>query len=162
MSDADFVDELRRKLASALAEGVTEETIAKAKKQLENLCYGVIEDVGWKLKDDLAENLAWQVHQWTRRAIEAMLDGNEDLFRRYLHAEKDGFTGRGKGHVGADGKPFEYGCTVWRRKLVDAFPEILKNERILDLEDQVKRQAEHIQNLQQQNEQLRERLRWAS
>lgn len=152
---SDMTYELRDRLSAALAEGVSDQAIAKAKKQMRDLCDEALDDFEWRIKDDLASNLAWQVHEWFRRAFEAMLDGNEDLFRRYLHAEKNGYTGRGKEHhIGHDGQLFEYGCTVWRRKLVDAFPEILKTERILDLEDQVRSLVEQIRKLEARNDKL--------
>lgn len=153
---ADMVYELRGKLADALKEGVTDEAIAKAEKQMRDLCDAAMDDIKWRLKDQLAENLAWQVQDWFRRAIEAMFDGNEAEFRRYLNADPKGYTGRDNAdsYIGQDGKPFEYGCIVWRRKLVDAFPEILKSERILDLEAQVKSMGEEILKLRQRNESL--------
>ena len=153
--DDNIAYELCGKLAALLAEGVTDEALAKAKKQMRELCDAAIDDMEWRLKGDLAENLAWQVHDWFRRAMEAMLDGNEVEFRRYLHADPNGYTGRGRDtSVGPDGKPFEYGCIVWRRKLVDAFPEILKSERILDLEDQVKMLGERVRKLDGRIDQL--------
>ena len=84
-------------------------------------------------------------------AVEELLAGNVEMMRFYLNCEKrgeaySGWTGRSDGYTGPTsglehsvihGKLHEYGCLALRKKIVEAFPDLLKDERARDLEDQV-------------------------
>jgi hypothetical protein len=81
------------------------------------------------------------------RAVEQIMEGNEDQMRRYLSCEKRDIDGRyyvstgrsdSAGHPVIHGKLFEQGAVALRKKIVDAHRDLLVSERILDLEDQVK------------------------
>lgn len=150
--DTEFRDKLRELFDSALPEDVQK----KLTKKAQDLAYDFRDSVEWWIKDELSEQLSGYVQDMTDRAIESMLAGNEEMFRRYLKCEKGGWNGRdGEQHV-IHGRLFEANSVELRRKLSEAFPDLLKNERVLDLEAQVaglvvevnKREAE-IERLQQ-------------
>lgn len=151
--------EMHDQLAEALQKGVSDETIAKIKEQFDDALTAAINDLEWSLKDDLANNLAWHVQDQFRRAFEAMLKGNEQEFRRYISADPRGFTGRDNGHISViHHRLFESGPLELRRLLCDAYPDLLKNERILDLEAQVKALVEEMNKMEARNNDLVQRL----
>lgn len=113
-----------------------------AEARLKKKCYEITDDIygyiEYQLKDDLAGNLAALVQRMADNAIEALLAGDEQRMRAYLKCTNY-YTGREDMDrlIVNGGKLYEYGPVILRRKIVDAFPDLLKNERILDLEAQV-------------------------
>ena len=155
MSDRLIEYEMYEKLAEALQKGVSDETIAKVKKQVADALTAAIDDLEWSLKDDLANNLAWHVRDQFTRAVEAMLKGNEAEFRRYINADPRGWTGRDANLVSTiSHKLYESGPIELRRRLCDAYPDLLKNERILDLEAQVAALVETVNRMEARNSDL--------
>ena len=131
------MNEIRSQLEQTLDAGLTDETLVKVRKQMAELASdmaGTLED---RIKIDISYNLAELVERMADDAIEAMLNGDEKLMRKHLSCVNGCWTGRDKDHRVIHGKLFETGCIEMRKRIVDAYPEILKNERILDLEDQV-------------------------
>lgn len=150
--------EMRDKLAATLAEGLDDERLEAFRKKLDGVVEDVFENLTWWIKDEFSLNLAGEVYTWFERAFEAMLAGNEELFRRYLYAEGSGWTGRNGRHSVIHGKLHEAKCIELRRKLCDAYPDLLKNERILDLEDQVAALVKTVNDLEARNSNLVARL----
>ena len=151
--------EMHDQLSEALQKGVTDEAIAKVKKQVSDALTDAIDNLEWSLKDDLANNLAWHVQDQFRRAFEAMLKGNEREFRRYISADPSGFTGRDMNLISViHHRLFESGPLELRRLLCDAYPDLLKNERILDLEAQVKALVEEMNKMGERNASLIDQL----
>lgn len=148
--------DLREKLGAVLAAGVSDEAMKSITKQVEHIRCEIEDDIMYRLKDDLAPNLAVYAAEMAQKAVEMILEGNDDQLRRYLSCEKRGddgayigWTGRSDppGYVNrtiADqhpvihGKLFEQGAIALRKKIVEAHRDLLANERVLDLEDQVK------------------------
>lgn len=150
-------DALQDQLAAILNSGMADEAIKAFTKRLDDAMVAAQEDIMWRLKDELAQNLAAWVADMAQRAVEMMLEGNEDQMRRYLSCDKRGADGQYSGWTGRSdsvqygrkreahewhsvihGKLFEQGAVALRKQIVDAHRDLLVNERILDLEDQVK------------------------
>jgi hypothetical protein len=151
--------EFRDKLRETFNAGLPEDVVKPLAEQIEGLFRDAADKVEWWLKDDLADQLMYYVQEMTDRAIESMLSGNEEMFRRYLGCEKYGYTGRDRGSDVIHGRLFETGGIQKRHELVDAFADLLKNERILDLESHVKGLTELVNKKDRETELLRERLR---
>lgn len=132
------MNDIRSQLESTLDSGFTEETLKTVRNQLRDIVGEMVSALEDTIRTNIAYNLATQTEQQAERAIEAMLAGDEEQTRRALHCPLNGYTGRDKDHPVIHGHLFETGGIEMRRKLVDAFAELLKSERILDLEDQVK------------------------
>ena len=136
--------------------GISADAMKAINKQVEHIRCDIEDDVMYRLKDELAPSLVAWVVDMAKRTVEQILEGNEDQMRRYLSCEKRGddneyygWTGRHnpKGWAERDivdkhpiihGTLFEQGAVALRSKIVDAHADLIKNERILDLEDQVK------------------------
>ena len=114
-----------------------------AEKHLKKKCQDITDDIygyiEYQLKDDLTANLASLVQQMVDKAITALLNGDEELMRQYLACQEYGYTGRQdmERFIVIHGILQEHEPLVLRRKLVDRYADILKTERILDLEAQV-------------------------
>jgi hypothetical protein len=107
-----------------------------------------------------------------KRTVEMLLAGNEDQMRRYLHCERGHWNGRSDGDSGwgrkreiyewhsvIHGQLFEQGGVAVRKAIVEAHAELLKNERILDLEDQVRSLVEQVNRANTEREKMFERCR---
>jgi len=147
----DFVEQLSRSLNA----GLTEEGAARVKKQAEDILREVLEDIEWRLETDSAVNIAWHVQDLFKRGFEAMLEGNEEEFRRHIYAS--GYTGRDHSNLGpvVHGRLFEGGPLKLRRRLAQAYPELIRNERIADLESHVEALVEQVNKLEAENKRLR-------
>ena len=150
---------LQYQLADTLAKGFTDESIAAAKKQLKNILYDLESDIEYTLKDGMAELLA----DWTQRmadeAINKMLEGEDETMRRYLRCQENGYTGRGREHPVIHGKLSELGAIALRKQIVDAHADLLKTQRILDLEDQVRSLVEQVNKEAKRADDFWEQLR---
>lgn len=129
--------DVRVAMANLLAEGLTEQALTKIKKQVKDICDEIESDLDWGIKDNLSGNLADHVCNMANKAVEALLSGDEKLMRQYLSCREYGYNGRDHQHQVIHGTLSEYGPFTLRKQIVDAFPELLKTERILDLESQV-------------------------
>lgn len=178
----DKIDrELITQLAETLSKGVTDEAVTALKKKVEEITCYIEDDIMWRLKDDLAHNLAAHAADMAQRAVEMLLEGNEDQMRRYLSCDKRGpdgeyigWTGRSDSRVWGNprrdedwhpvihGQLFEQGAVALRKKIVDAHRDLLVNERILDMEDQIKSLVAQNVKLTKELEELRQRVRDAA
>jgi hypothetical protein len=173
-------DELREGLEKVLAAAVTDETMKSVKKHIDEITDRIEIDLMWRMKDDLARNLAIYCAEMAGDAVKQLLAGNEDQMRRYLSCEKRGEDGQYIGYTGRfdpeswggrkdpaeqhpviHGRLFEQGCVVLRKKIVEAHRDLITSERILDLEDQVQSLVAQNVKLIQERESLRERVRYA-
>lgn len=121
--------------------------------------YGVI--------DRMSETIKGFVRGMAGRVVEEILEGREDQMRRYLGL--DGYTGRSDGqskyvrerspaemHPVIHGELFETGAIALRKKIAQAHADLIQNERILDLEDQVKSLVDQVRQKDREIANLRE------
>ncbi len=148
----------RTEVAKALENGITEDALAKIRKQTEAIVCDIEDDIACSLQSNLAERLAGHVHECFSKAFEAMLRGNEDEFRRWIHADEFGYTGRDREHSVIHGKLFEAGPLELRKIICDAYPDTLKSERVFDLEAQVESLVMKIVKLEDRNDNLIQRM----
>jgi hypothetical protein len=134
-------EELKDRLRDVLAAGVSDDAMKVIKKATDSILYDIEEDIQYRLKDELAPHLVAWVADMAAKAVEQMLEGNEDQMRRYLSCEKRAegggylWTGRSdspywtrndaEGHPIIHGKLFEQGAVALRRKIVDAHRDLL-------------------------------------
>lgn len=171
--------ELTDGLEKAIAAGLSPQAMESFSKKIKDLSVELEEGLMWSLKDNLAYNLAAWVADMAERAVEAMLQGNEDQMRRYLSCDKRGsdgqyicFTGRTDGvHFGAPrdpahpvihGKLFETGALELRHQVAKANEALIRDERILDLQDQVKSLVAQVNKANAERESMWQRLRNAT
>ena len=152
-----------RKFRSAIEEQVdqalTEDALAGVRKRISDVFSDLQSDFEYHLRNDAAYNLGLFVQQMAEDAIKAMLAGDEDAMRRYLQCEPGHYTGRDRDHLVIHNQLFETGAVALRKSIVDAHPEFLKTERILDLEDQVASLVKQVNRLNARCEELlRERV----
>jgi hypothetical protein len=176
--DATLKSDLMDCLAAAFASEDTQKIIDK---QVKEITGRVESDLECAIKDNLAINLAAWTADMAARAVESILEGNEDQLRRYLSCEKRaedgsyaGWTGRSDGnywgrkredrewHPVIHGNLFEQGAVALRKKIVDAHRDVLVNERIIDLEDQIKSLVAQVNKLETDKEALWQRVRDAA
>lgn len=102
----------------------------------------------WRLREDMPGHLASVAREAAAKSIEAVLSGDEQELRRWLTCDSGAYTGRaGEGYYARSqeeahpiihGSLFEQGAVLLRKQIVDAHADLLKTERILDLEDQLR------------------------
>lgn len=109
----------------------------KIKKEIDNLLYIIEGDLEYELLERLRNSLSDHTRKMAENAIDAILNGDEDRLRQYLSCTEYGWTGRDTDHSVIHGTLFETGAIALRKKIIDAYPDLLKNERILDLEAQL-------------------------
>lgn len=176
------MDEIHKEIADglrkSLAAGLSEEAVKALTKKVEDITCFIEDDIMYRLKDEMAPNLVSYVEDMAQKTVECLLEGNADQMRRYLSCEKRdetgeyiGWTGRfNPGGWGARrnveeqhpiiyGEFFEQGCIRLRRDIVNAHADLLKTERILDLEDQVRSLVEQVNKASAEKEKILERLR---
>lgn len=165
------IDEtLREQLTAVLRVGISDDGMKPVKKAVDEILYQIESDIEYRLKDELAPNLAAWVVEMAQRAVEQLLAGNEEMMRSYLSCKENSWTGRSTGYSFGNRRPedwhsvihgnlFEQGCVKLRKDIVDAHRELLVNERILDLEDQVKSLVAQVNKANQEREAMWERVR---
>lgn len=170
------IDEaLTKDLETAIAAGLSEQAMEGFNKQIKNLSAEFEDSLMWSLKDNLAYNLSAWVADMAERAVEQLLLGNVDQMRRYLSCDKRGpdgeyygWTGRSDGygsrrdedwHPVIHGKLSENQTIDLRKRIAQANETLLRDERILDLEDQVKSLVLQVRNADAEKEKMRQRLR---
>ncbi len=151
--------EIRWKLSDAIEAGFTEDTINRVKKKFDDIMYDIESDIEFGLKERLATHLADFICSSAESAIRSLLEGNDTRMRSYLSAQDGQYTGRGRDHPVIHGELFETGPILLRKRIVDAHADLLKNERILDLEDQVRSLVEQVTKAESRIESLNEELR---
>lgn len=164
-------EDLRTAFEQEISKGFTEKAIEGLQKDLRKVADSFEEDFLWNLKDNLAYNLTAHVAEMAERAVEQMLAGNDDQMRRYLSCDKRGedgqyigWTGRSDGygnpsHSVIHGRLFEQGALELRKKVAQANEALIRDERIRDLEDQVKSLVEQVNKANAEKERMWERLR---
>lgn len=157
----DQINAARKAYQEALAGEWTldDERFKTVKKLIEKITVEVEEQILYAVQDNMSANIAHNVATCAERAIEAVLHGDEDQFRRWLYADHRGYTGRERAGEVIHGKLFESSAIALRKKLVDAYPELLKDERIIDLETQVKALVETNNKQRDEIERLRDERR---
>lgn len=173
------IDEaLTKDLETAIEAGLSEKAVEGFTKQIKNLSAEFEDSLMWSLKDNLAYNLAAWVADMAERAIEQMLLGNEDQMRRYLSCDKRGpdgeyigWTGRSDSQVWGrkredheqhpviHGQLFEQGAIELRKKVAQAHEALIRDERIRDLEDQVRSLVAQVNKAESAKEEMWQRLR---
>lgn len=171
-----FNEGLTKALEELFCNGVTERAIDGYKKDAEKLVTSIQEDLEYRIRDELAMQLTDSIVQMAERAVEAMLTGNEGEMRRWLSCDKRGpdgeylgWTGRTDGYTGnrsdedfhpiIHGKIFEQGALALRKKIAEANESLLRDERIRDLEDQIKSLVAQVNKANAEKEEMWQRLR---
>lgn len=160
---SDITDEDRDALAAAFRDAVTDERIAPINKKARALADDIAESIEYSVRDYLATNLAYHVKEMAGRAVQAMLDGNADEMERWLNCDSR-HTGRGDDptrdqHPVIHGKLFEPGAIRLRRRLVEAHRDLITDQRVLDLEDQVRSLVAQVNKANVEKERILERAR---
>lgn len=88
-----------------------------------------IETATWHVQDNLIPHLSYEVARWTEGAVRALLAGNQRAFEHYLGCQQGSYTGREHFFL-----KHESEFVAMRRKLAEAAPDLIRNERIADLE----------------------------
>ena len=176
----DINQDIAEALRASLAAGLSDEAVKALTKKVEDITCFIEDDIMYRLKDDMAPNLVSFVEDMARKTVECLLEGNADQMRRYLSCEKRADDGQYIGwrrrfnpgawgarqlvvdqHPIIHGELFEQGCVRLRRDIVNAHADLLKNERILDLEDQVRSLVEQVNKANREREGMLDRLRGA-
>lgn len=172
------IDEsLKDALRVSLEAGLSDDAMKAVKKQTDHILCDIESDLQYRIKDELAPHLVGYVVDMAEKSVEQLLKGNEDQMRRYLSCEKheDGtyiawtsrsdskYWGRQRAehqwHPIIHGKLFEQGALALRKQIVDAHRETLTNERILDLEDQVKSLVAQVNKANAEKDEMWQRYR---
>jgi hypothetical protein len=165
---------LTKALESALASALSDKAMEPFTKKVHTLASELEESLMWSLKDNLAGNLTSWVTDLAERAVTAMLEGNENEMRRYLSCEKRGpdgeyigWTGRSDGqsnrlnknwHPVIHGRLFEQGAVALRKKVAEANEALIRDERIIDLQDQIKSLVFQVNKANAEKEEMWQRL----
>ena len=169
---SDINQALADAVRASISEGLDEKAVARAAKQIRDLSYELETDLQYAMVERLADHLTGYVEEMAKKVVKALLDGNENEMRRYLSCAVHGFTGRSDWssvyvrptpiedqHPVIHGRLHEHSQLATRRAIVDAHRDLIANQRILDLEDQVKSLVAQVNAKTAQIEQLHERLR---
>lgn len=168
-----LTDDIADKLRTALEAGISDHTMKAVKKATDSIMCDIESDLMYRLKDELAPNLVAFVTDMAKRTVTSILEGNENEMRRYLSCEnptywngrsdtENAFTNPRKieeWHRVIHGKLHESGCIALRHAIVEAHADLLKNERILDLEDQVKSLVAQVNKANAAKDEMWERAR---
>lgn len=160
--------DIAARLEAELSKGVSADAMKAVKKSLDDAVYRIEDDITYRLKDELAPQLTAFVVEMCEKTIKALLKGNESEMIRYLQCDSRGWTGRSTSpyamnpdgfHSIIHGALFEQGAIKLRRDIVNAHRDLLTNERILDLEDQVKSLVLQVNKANREREAMWERCR---
>lgn len=158
---------LKAEIEAALAAGITDESLEKFRKTITDATEEIEDALLWSVKDNLAATLSSYVVEYAQRSVEALLAGNAAEMDRYLHCDKRGFNGRSDGYGTGDHHPiihgtlFEQGPVALRKQIVEAHRDLLVNERILDLEDQVRSLVAQVNKAHTERDRMFDRVRVA-
>lgn len=139
------------------------------KKAKQNLMDDLWQDMEYGVIDRMSETIEGFVRGMAGRVVEEILEGREDQMRRYL--KLDGYNGRheedpkfgrrkdvSEAHPVIHGVLFEGHCLDIRRKMAQAHEDLIRNERIADLEDQVASLVAQVNQRDREISALRERV----
>ena len=152
-------DDLRINCEEAIDNGVTDEALARAKKRLADVWDEFHSDFEERVKQYLSYNLAAWAQEMADKAIEALLRGDVEEMMRRLHCADNQWTGRDREHMVIHGRLSEHDPMVLRKQVVDAFPQLLKDQRVIDLEDQVASLVKTVNKLEREKEEMWQRVR---
>lgn len=161
------IEDFGQAMHDCLMDMPNQEAFKKAKT---NLLDDLWQDIEYRVIDRMSETIEGFVRGMAGKVVEEILEGREDQMRRYLGL--DGYTGRHEenpafgrkkdvreAHPVRHGKLFETGAIELRKKMAQAHADLIQNERITDLEDQVKSLVAQVVKKDQENEALRDRFR---
>lgn len=112
--------------------------LSKFSEKIKSVMLDVEEDFRYSIKEELAIDLSDFVRKMAEDAITSLLKGDENMFKSYLSCQKNQYNGRKiERPVGYNGHIFESDPLALRKKIVNDYADILKTERILDLEAQL-------------------------
>lgn len=169
MTTSELLEDDRLALKGALEAALPDEQLEPLKKKARALADEIADSIEWSMKDNLAANLSYHVREMAGRAVNALLEGNESEMVRWLSCDKRGYTGRSDGyntnrsieeqHPVIHGKLFEQGCVRLRKMIVEAHRDLITEQRILDLEDQVRSLVAQNNKLARAKEEMWQRVR---
>jgi len=136
--DKQTPEDLAEQLAMKLQEALSDKTLATLKKKLQDAVVDIGDELEYNLKDSLANSLAGYAEEMSFNTITALLEGDEERLRRYLKCTELSYTGRDSKHHVIRGELHESGGIDLRHRIVNLHADLLKSERILDLESQVR------------------------
>lgn len=160
-----YIPELHESIEN-IPESAKEYFSDELKQRMKKFLSDALDDEFQKADDYCNEFLTHLAATRAEDFLKRVLNGDEDAAKRLFESEHDG--GRTK-FIGIDadepwahiinGSLFETGSIALRRKLCEAHPELLQNERIKDLESIVDGLTRQIIKLKAENDKLFERLR---
>jgi hypothetical protein len=169
MTTSELLEDDRLALKGALEAALPDEQLEPLKKKARALADEIADSIEWNLKDNLAANLSYHVREMAGRAVGALLEGNESEMVRWLSCDQRGYTGRSDGynthrtiaeqHPVIHGKLFEQGCVRLRKLIVEAHRDLITEQRILDLEDQVRSLVAQHNKLAHEKDEMWQRVR---
>ncbi|MDT1061164.1 hypothetical protein RM190_04785 [Paracoccus sp. CPCC 101403] len=153
MSEKDPAEIFGDALCDGLAAVVDTDRYKKAKQAFLDSMW---DDLQYSIIDNMPEALEMLVRDMADRAVNAMLQGQPDEVRRYL--KLDGWTGRDRDHPVIHGTLLVPQTMELRAKVAKANEALLRDERILDLEDQVAALVKSVASKDLEIERLRDRV----
>lgn len=143
-----------------------EEFIAKGrKKQIKSVIEELVNDEFDRLGEYADTYLSGEAADRAERFLERVLEGDDDAAMALLGSASGGdrhkILGCDEGEPWASlihGRLFETGGIKLRRQIVEAHPELLKSERIADLESIVEGLSNQVRNLERDLAECRDRL----
>ena len=144
---------LADEVSTAVEAAFTDEAIKRIKKHVDEIICEIQEDLEWRIKSDVASNLGGHVADAVERTIEAIIKGNEAEMRRYLSCDPH-WNGRSHQHSVIHGTLFEASPIELRRRMAEAHPDLIRNERIADLEKLVSDLTDQVNKLEATNARL--------
>lgn len=167
----DINEELKNKLKEVLQAGFSEEALKNIDKKIKDISYELESYLEYSLKEEMASHLAGFVWEMAKRTVDSILEGNQRQMERYLGCEHGAWTGRSdspsygrkegidKWHPIIHGDFFEQGAIKLRRDIVNAHKDLITDQRILDLEDQVKSLVAQVNVATREKAEMWERVR---
>lgn len=161
-------EELRAAVERTVERGLTDEALAGFRKTLDKAAAEAHESLIYSIHEETAAEIAGAALDMADRSVKALLAGNDEEVRRYLGCPQGGWTGRSDSpQWGRERKAYEWWPVIHgnlhegapaalRRRIVDAHSDLIKDQRILDLEDQVKSLTALVNKEGQENERVRE------
>lgn len=146
MTKSEIMHDMRLELRDKLGDALSDDDVEDLSKKVKDLADDLVSRVQDQIQNDLIDHISYHVKEMAGRAVEALLAGNEAEMMRWLSCDERGYTGRSDGfcersierqHPVIHGKLFETGCVALRKKIAEAHSDLIRNERIKDLEDQV-------------------------
>lgn len=126
------------------------------KKARQSFMDDMFDEIQYSIIDRMPETLEMLVRDMADRAVDAMLKGQPQEVNRYL--KLDGWTGRERDHQVIHGKLNVPQTMELRSKVAKANEKLLRDEVILDLEDQVESLVNTVNKQSQEIEDLRDKI----